>query len=404
LECVIVRVVIASDSFKESLSAEGVCQAIARGVLDAVPDAEVAVCPMADGGEGTVDALVAATGGKAIATEVCGPLGEPVRATWGMLGTQSEDGATGPSQEDGRTAAAVIEMAAASGLPLVPPDRRDPTLTTTYGTGQLVTAALDQGARRIILGIGGSATNDGGAGCAQALGVRFVDADGKALPQGLSGGSLKRVHAMDVSGRDGRVADCELLVACDVDNPLCGPRGAAAVYAPQKGASPERVRQLDDALAHLADVIERDLGRDVRDLPGAGAAGGLGAGLVAFLDATLRPGIEIVTDVVGLADRLAGADLVITGEGRLDAQSMMGKVVYGVGNAAARANVPVVAICGSIGDGADDSLALMRAHFSILDRPMDLADALADAERLLRQTAANVMRVFRPAGPPPTRA
>ena len=398
------RVVIASDSFKESLSAEGVCQAIARGVLDAVPDAEVAVCPMADGGEGTVDALVAATGGSAIATEVCGPLGEPVRATWGMLGTQSEDGATGPSQEDGPSAAAVIEMAAASGLPLVPPDQRDPTLTTTYGTGQLVAAALDQGARRIILGIGGSATNDGGAGCAQALGVRFVDADGKALPQELSGGVLKRVHAIDIAGRDGRLADCEVLVACDVDNPLCGPRGAAAVYAPQKGASPERVAQLDDALAHLADVIERDLGCDVRNLPGAGAAGGLGAGLVAFLDATLRPGIEIVTDVVGLADRLAGADLVITGEGRLDAQSMMGKVVYGVGNAAARANVPVVAICGSIGDGADDSLALIRAYFSIIDRPMDLADALSDAERLLRQTAANVMRVFRPGGPPPTRA
>jgi len=387
-----VRVVIASDSFKESLSAEDVCQAIARGVRDAAPDADVVLCPMADGGEGTVDALVAATGGKAITTEVRGPLGEPVRATWGMLGTQSAD------------KAAVIEMAAASGLPLVPPDRRDPTLTTTYGTGQLVAAALDQGARRIILGIGGSATNDGGAGCAQSVGVRFVDADGKALPQGLSGGSLKRVHAIDMSGRDDRITDCEILVACDVDNPLCGPRGAAAVYSPQKGASPEMVGQLDDALAHLADVIERDLGRDVRGLPGAGAAGGLGGGLVAFLDATLRPGIEIVTDVVGLADRLAGADLAITGEGRLDAQSMMGKVVYGVGKAAGRANVPVVAICGSIGDGADDSLALIRAYFSIIDRPMDLADALADAERLLRQTAANVMRAFRSVGPPPTRA
>ncbi len=374
------RVVVASDSFKESLSAQAVCEAIADGVRDAMPTAEILLCPMADGGEGTVDALVAATNGRPIVTEVQGPLGETVRAAWGMLGTHEPT--------------AVIEMAAASGLPLVTPARRNPLETSTYGTGQLVAAALSEGARKIILGIGGSATNDGGAGCAQAVGVRFPNADGAEMPPGLAGGRLDRVESIDVSARDPRVADCEIQVACDVDNPLCGPRGAAAVYAPQKGATHEMVRTLDANLAHLADVIERDLGVDVRTLPGSGAAGGLGAGLVAFLGATLRPGIDIVTEANGLDEKIAGADLVITGEGRLDEQSMMGKVVYGVGRAAARHDVPVIALCGSIGPGAERSLALVRAYFSICDRPMALEDALADAAVLLRQTAANVVRVF----------
>lgn len=435
------RIVIASDSFKESLSALDVCKAIAGGVHKAVPDADVVICPMADGGEGTVHALVTATGGRMMATAVRGPLGDEVRADWGMLGSDSTGGSTSdnvggstaptataptatasgqtsptrpasprsasirtPSTQTPSTTTssagsplietAVIEMAAASGLPLVVPDRRDPTRTSTYGTGQLVSAALDQGARRIILGIGGSATNDGGTGCAQAVGVRFLDADGVELPAGMSGGWLHRVHSIDVARRDARLTDCRIRVACDVDNPLCGPRGASAVYGPQKGATPEMVRLLDDGLAHLADVIERDLGRDVRELPGAGAAGGLGAGLVAFLNAELRPGIDIVTDAIGLADRIAGADLVVTGEGRLDAQSMMGKVVYGVGTTARRAGIPVIAICGSIGPGAEESLDLISAYFSIVNRPMTLAAALSNAEDLLQETAMNVMRAF----------
>ncbi|MBN1346670.1 MAG: glycerate kinase [Phycisphaerae bacterium] len=374
------RVVIASDSFKESLSAQAVCEAIASGVREVVPDAEVTLCPMADGGEGTVEALVAATGGRMLSTEVLGPLGEPIVAAWGMLG--------------GTPPIAAIEMAAASGLPIVPRSRRNPLLTTTYGTGQLVSAALDYGADQIILGIGGSATNDGGTGCAQAVGVRFLDAKGQELPSGLSGGMLERIGAIDASSLDSRLAGCQVQVACDVDNPLCGPRGAAAVYSPQKGATPEMVERLDAGLAHLADVIARDLGRDVRDLAGAGAAGGLGAGLVAFLDAALRPGIEIVTEAVGLPERMKGADLVITGEGRLDAQSMMGKVVQGVGKAALAQGVPVIAICGSIGPGAEKSLELLRAYFSIVDKPMPLEQALSDAGPLLRETAANVMRVF----------
>jgi len=421
-----VRIVIAPDSFKESLSAPAVCEAIAAGVHDAVPGAEVVSCPLADGGEGTVAALVAATGGQVVRTRVHGPLGDPVDAAWGMLGRRviraeasptdargspgdaeaalhhdaaestavagPAGAAVGPGPEDIPTA--VIEMAAASGLPLVPPDRRNPLITSTYGTGELVKAALDAGAKRILLGIGGSATNDGGAGCAQALGVRFIDSAGRPLPPGLSGGSLCKIAAIDTGRRDPRLAECQVRVACDVSNPLCGPRGAAVVYGPQKGASPEMVAELDRGLAHLADVIHRDLGRDVRDLPGAGAAGGLGAGLVAFLGATLRPGIEIVIEAVRLAERLTGADLVITGEGRLDEQSMMGKVVHGVAKVARRAGVPVVAICGSIGPGAERTIDLVDAYFAVIDRPMDLPEALSDAARLLRQTAANVIRVF----------
>jgi glycerate kinase len=258
----------------------------------------------------------------------------------------------------------------------------------------LVTAALDEGARHIILGIGGSATNDGGAGCAQAIGVRFTDADGTVLPEGLSGGSLADVCAIDVADRDARLTDCDIHVACDVDNPLCGSSGASAIYGPQKGATPDMVESLDAGLSHLAELIERDIGRSVRELPGAGAAGGLGAGLVAFLGARLRPGIDIVTDTVRLAERIAGADLVITGEGQLDGQSMMGKVVHGVGRIARQLNIPVIAICGSIGPGADTSLELIDAYVSIVNRPMSLPDALANAPKLLRQTAANVIRIF----------
>jgi glycerate kinase len=387
-----VRIVIAPDSFKESLSAIAVCEAIAAGVHDAAPEADVIQCPIADGGEGTVQALVTATGGQIRKTLVRDPLGDEVEAAWGLLGGTGE-----PTNEPVpfNAPTAVIEMAAASGLPLVPPDRRNPMLTSTYGTGQLLIAALDAGARRIILGIGGSATDDGGAGCAQALGVRFIDAAGHEFPPGLSGGSLADIERIDMSHRDPRLAGCQLMVACDVNNPLCGPRGASAVYGPQKGATPEMLAQLDTGLAHLADLIRRDLGRDVRDLPGAGAAGGLGAGLVAFADATLRPGIEIVLEAVRLAERLAGADLVITGEGRLDEQSMMGKVIHGVGMAARRAGVPAVAICGSIGPGAERSLELIDAYFSIVSRPMPLVEAMSNAGDLLRQAAANVMRVFR---------
>jgi glycerate kinase len=377
-----VKVVIAPDSFKECLAAEDVAAAMARGVRAAAPEADIVCVPMADGGEGTVRALVAATGGTLHRETVTGPLGEPVEAEFGVLG----GGAT-----------AAIEMAAASGLPLVPPGRRDPTETTTFGTGELIRAALDRGVDRIVLGIGGSATVDGGAGMAQALGARLLDAAGQ--PIGRGGGELARLARIDLADLDPRLAAVRCEVACDVDNPLVGPRGAARVYGPQKGATPAMVEQLEAGLAHLADLVERDLGRAVRDLAGAGAAGGLGAGLYAFLGATLRPGVELVLDAVGLEAKLAGADLVLVGEGRMDEQSAYGKVPVGVARRAAQRGIPVVAIVGSLGPGAEavhgEGIA---ACFGILDRAMDLDEAFARAPELLARTVEEVVRLFRRAG------
>lgn len=326
---------------------------------------------MADGGEGTVEALVDATGGRYVQTPVVGPLGEPVTARFGMLG-------------DGTTA--VIEMAAASGLPLVPPHRRNPMVATTYGTGQLIRKALDLGARRIIIGIGGSATVDGGAGMAQALGVRLLDAEGREL--GPGGGELSRLSRIDLSGRDPRLQNAELLVACDVDNPLYGPRGAAPVFGPQKGATPEMVAQLDGNLHHMAEVIRRDLGVDVSQLPGGGAAGGLGAGLVAFCGARLQPGVELVIAANRLEERLRGADLVVTGEGALDRQTPHGKTPAGVGRLAQQLGIPAVAIVGAVGEGVDRDLLRscgLDAILPIVPRPMSLSDAMAQAELLLEQ-------------------
>lgn len=371
------RVVVAPDSFKEALPARQVCEAIARGLRRVMPDAQIDLVPMADGGEGTVDALIAATGGQLHRTTVTGPLGEPVDAAWGLLGDGS--------------GTAVLEMAAASGLTLVPPGRRDPLVTTTLGTGELIVAALDSGARRILIGIGGSATNDGGAGAAQAVGVRFIDGRGRALPRGLSGGSLGEIVRIDLSARDPRIGRVPIEAACDVDNPLCGPRGASAVYGPQKGATPEQVRLLDANLAHLAEVIKRDLGTDVRDIPGAGAAGGLGAGLIAFFDATLRPGIQMVMDALRFSERIAGADLIITGEGRLDRQSMMGKLIEGVGRAAKATGVPVIALVGSTGPGADEALEVLDGYHCISPPDTPLAEALAQTAIRLEQAAAKVL-------------
>lgn len=372
------RIVIAPDSFKEALSAEEVCRAIARGVRRVCPDAVLDLVPMADGGEGTVDALIAATRGRRFSTTVSGPLGEPVVASWGMLG--------GPGR------AAVLEMAAASGLGLVPPDRRNPLHTSTYGTGELIRAALEHGAERLLIGIGGSATTDGGAGAAQAVGVRFLDASGKALPEGLAGGRLADISRIDLASRDSRIAHVTIEAACDVDNPLCGSRGAAAVFGPQKGATPEQVARLDENLAHLAGLVERDLGMSVADLPGAGAAGGLGAGLMAFFGATLRPGVELVMQALKLADRLAGADLVITGEGRIDAQSMMGKVISGVGGVTRRCGVPAIALVGSVGEGAETTKEVLEGYFCINPPGTPLAEALARTAEALEATAVAVLR------------
>jgi glycerate kinase len=348
------------------------------GVRRVLPGADVVMVPLADGGEGTVEALVAATGGRLVTADVTGPLGETVSATWGVLG----DGST-----------AVIEMAAASGIMLVPADRLDPMAATTRGTGELILEALDAGCRDLIIGLGGSATNDGGAGMAQALGVRLLDGENRDLPPG--GAALVRLRNIDVSGLDRRIASCRVRAACDVTNPLCGPQGASHIYGPQKGATDDVCRQLDKALDNYATVLERDLGIDVRHTPGVGASGGLGAGLVAFLGAELARGMDIVAGAVGLAGHLRGASLVLTGEGRLDAQTAFGKTVSGVAERAKASGVPVVALAGEL---AGDLSALyergLTSAMSIAPGPVTAADSMDSAAALVTDAAERVVRLF----------
>ncbi|HWI51578.1 MAG TPA: glycerate kinase [Symbiobacteriaceae bacterium] len=371
------RILIAPDSFKGSLSAAEAASAMARGALAAFPGADLVQVPMADGGEGTVDALVAGTGGQIIKHTVTGPLGNPVEARFGLLG-------------DGVTAA--IEMAAASGILLVPKEQRNPLVTTTYGTGELIRAALDRGVKRIVCGIGGSATNDGGAGMIMALGAMLLKADGTSISFG--GGALAELDRIDLSGLDPRLQQVELLVACDVDNPLCGPRGASAIYGPQKGATPEMVQTLDGNLGHLAGIMARDLGADVLEIPGAGAAGGLGGGLVGFLGARLRPGIEVVMEAVRIDELLAGTTLVVTGEGRTDGQTLAGKVPMGVARRAANHGVPAIVVSGAVTPDADALLAHNIASLvSICDGPMTLDEAMAHAAELLERATARALRL-----------
>ena len=372
------KIVIAPDSFKESLSAPEVAAAIARGWRQVFPEAELLLRPMADGGEGTVDAVLAATGGERRECRVCGPLGEPVLAHWGWLGEGT----------------AVLEMASASGLHHVPRDRRDATVTTSLGTGELIRAALDAGATRIILGLGGSATNDGGAGLLQALGVRFLDAREVELPPG--GAALARLARIDVGGLDPRLLQARLEIAADVDNPLCGPRGASRVFGPQKGADPQQVEQLDAALEHYARVVAATLGEDHSHHPGVGAAGGLGIAARAFLHAGFRPGIELVAELSGLADAVEGADLVITGEGRLDSQSLHGKTPVGVARIARAAGVPVVALAGSLGEDYQALYAAgIDAAFALSPGPQSLEQAMTGAAAELQARACDLARLWR---------
>ena len=373
------RIIVAPDSFKGSVSALGVAEAMERGIQAVFPEAEVIKVPIADGGEGTVEALVAATAGRMMHTKVRGPMGEPLSAHWGISG-------------DGHTA--FIEMASASGLPLVPKERRDPRIASTFGTGELIKAALDAGLRRLVVGIGGSATNDGGSGMARALGARFLDAEDRDLPEG--GAALARLARLDLSGLDSRLAEASILVACDVDNPLCGPRGASAVYGPQKGATPEMVAELDGALAVMAAVATAATGRDVALSPGAGAAGGLGAGLLFFTPASLRPGVSIVLETTGFEGLIQGADLVITGEGRTDFQTAMGKAPVGVAEVARRHGVPVICLSGGLGDGADDVLDHgIDAIVSTVPQPMTLEACMSQGAALVEAAAARVCRLLK---------
>jgi glycerate kinase len=372
------KIIIAPQALKGSLDATQAAQAIARGARRVWPDARYVLLPIADGGEGTTRALVEATGGQIIPARVTGPLGKPVESFFGVLPTPLT---------------AVIEMAAAAGLPLVPPAQRDPRITTTRGVGELMRLALDRGCRRFIIGVGGSATNDGGAGMAQALGASLLDEHGDELPPG--GAALARLASVQTTGLDPRLKESSILVACDVTNPLCGPEGASAIYAPQKGATPAMIAELDAALARCAAILHRDLGKDVRDVPGAGAAGGLGAGLLAFLDATLTPGAPLILDTLRLDDHLRDAALLFTAEGRLDAQTIYGKSVAAVAARAQGFRVPVIALAGSLGAGYEALYEIgVQAVIPLPDAPMPLETAMQRADDLLAAAAERAARLI----------
>lgn len=372
------RILIAPDSYKNALSALEVAKSLKSGLQKVFQDAEFEILPMADGGEGTVEALIDATQGDIITARVHDPLMRPVESSFGITG----DGIT-----------AVIEMASASGIQLITSGERNPWITTTYGTGELILAALDRGCRDIILGIGGSATNDCGMGMAAALGVKFLDHAGNSV--GPGGGMLAEVTRIDISGLDNRIKETKIMVACDVTNPLTGPDGAAHVYGPQKGADPEMVKKLDSNLKKFSDLIMEQLGKDVEQIPGAGAAGGLGAGLIAFLDGELVEGVPAIAAKTGLEEAVAKADIVITGEGGIDFQTQFGKTPYGVAQVAKKYGKPVIAVAGTIGKGVDELYSKgIDAVISILDRPLSLEEAIEETPALLEATGERIGRLL----------
>lgn len=372
------RIIVAPNAFKGSLRAMDAAKAMKKGILAAMPDCHVVCIPVADGGDGLTEVMVEALSGTLIETTVLGPRLEPLPSLFCLAEAQG---------------VAVIEMARASGLALLPENEQDPTKTSTYGTGQLILAALDKGVQRIIVGLGGSATCDGGIGMASALGYTFLDKEGKALVP--IGSSLGLIHAIDTSEVDNRLRTVLVEGVCDVTNPLIGPNGASPVYSAQKGASPEQIRELDAGLKNLARVIDREMGIDIRHMPGAGAAGGLGGGLHAFLAAELRKGIDLVIDVVHLKEKIRGADLVLTAEGRIDYQTKYDKAPAGVARAALEAGVPCIAVCGGVGERIDELYDVgINAVFSICMGPQTLESAMQNGFHLLSQAAEQVVRTF----------
>lgn len=372
------KILVAPDSFKHSLSASKVAEHIKAGLHKAKADAEVITIPLSDGGEGLVHALINATKGKIYTTTVKDPLRRPVKSFFGILG-------------DGKTAA--IEMAAASGIELITEEERDPLITSTYGTGQLIKEALEKGCNNIIIGIGGSATNDGGAGMAQALGVKLLDKEGREI--GPGGGELKKLSTIDTSGLDERIKHCRITAACDVTNPLTGKNGASFVYGPQKGGSQPVLKELDKNLVHYAAIIHKNLNIDIKEVPGSGAAGGLGAGLLAFLNAELISGFNVVKEVVNLEKHIATSDFIISGEGQIDSQSFFGKTPMGVAKLAKQYDKPVILIAGSIGEGIDKLYDQgVDAVFSIINKPMSLEEAINNAAVLIEHCSENVMRII----------
>jgi glycerate kinase len=373
------KIIIAPDSFKGCLSAKQATLAIEKGIKNAVNNdkLEIVRVPMADGGEGTVEAIIEAAGGNIIIDDALGPLGNKTSSFYGVLPDNT----------------AVIEMAAASGLNLIDASERNPLRTTTYGTGQLILSALKKGCKRFIIGIGGSATNDGGAGMAQALGAKLLDRDGKEI--GFGGGELDKVARIDLSALNPGIKNAKFTIASDVKNPLCGPEGASYVYGPQKGATPDMVKTLDNNLRHFAEVIKKDMGKDLLNMPGSGAAGGLGAGLLAFLDADIQSGINIVIEVANLEEQIKDADFVITGEGATDYQSMFGKVPFGIGQLAKKWDKPVLCISGSLGAGYEKLYDIgITALFSIVNKPMTLDEAINRGQELLVQETENIFRLI----------
>lgn len=371
-------IVLAPDSFKESMSAKEACMAMERGIKKVNSNIKCVHVPMADGGEGTMQSLVDATNGNIYSLEVIGPLGNKVKAQYGILG----GGKIG-----------ILEMASASGIHLVPLDKRNPLITTTYGTGQLIKACLDKGVKKLLIGIGGSATNDGGAGVIQALGGRLLDKDGKELSFG--GGELEKLHTIDLTDFDQRLRDISVEVACDVNNTLCGEKGASNVFGPQKGATKEMVNLLDNNLKHYANVIKEQIGKDVLDVVGAGAAGGLGAGLMAFFNGTLKKGIEMVIEYTGLENEIKEADMAWTGEGSIDFQTQYGKTPLGVATVAKKYDKPVIAFAGRVGEDIDILYEKgIDSIFGIIKDVTSIEEALEKGQENMEKTAENVIRLM----------
>ena len=371
-------IVLAPDSFKESMTAKEVCEAMERGIRKANSQIRCIHVPMADGGEGTMQSLVDATGGRVYSKEVVGPLGNNVVAEYGILG----NGEIG-----------VIEMASASGIHLVDSEKRNPLITTTFGTGQLIKACLDKGVKKLLIGIGGSATNDGGAGFIQALGGRLLDENGDDLSYG--GGALAKLHTIDLSNLDERLKYVSVEVACDVNNPLCGKEGASYVFGPQKGATREMIEILDQNLSHYAEVIKEQLGKDVISKAGAGAAGGLGAGLMAFLDVKLKSGIEMVIEYANLEEKVRDADMVWTGEGSIDFQTQYGKTPLGVAMIAKKYNKPVIALAGRVGNDIDVLYDKgLDAIFGIMRGVTSIEEALVKGPENVEKTSENIIRLL----------
>ncbi len=371
------KIIVSPDSFKGSASAKQLCGAVSAGIQKVFPEAEIQAIPLSDGGEGLMGNLVEVCGGQRFSVEVLDPLGRPVKAEYGVI--------------HGDTA--VIELAQASGLTLVSETLRNPLLTSTVGTGQLMKHALDQGIRRLVIGLGGSATNDGGAGIMEALGVRLLDSSGKALPRG--GGALGRLQQMDVSDLDQRLAEAEIIMASDVSNPLTGSQGASYVFGPQKGASPEMLPVLDEALRHYGSMLEEVFDRPIAALPGTGAAGGTAASLIAFCGAKVVSGIDLFLDLVSFEERLAGADFIVTGEGKLDEQTLSGKVIDGVCKRGHAHNIPVIALCGGLALSSEQLTQLgVAAAFSIVRGPCALDEAVAQALDWAESQAEQLCRIY----------